>query len=399
MPVTKVYKGDSYSCEQAFEKHHNGIATGIVPKAGNSLRKLNQAPGMVSLQPKSMSTAGPLSGSAAKSVEGYAIQTRQSHPFVNSVAKINNLQAVYPDNPRNIMPNQNVNKAVNEARGVRGPTKKLHAVKPVDLSIPKINTIFVNNLCESVKGPTMKKALEAAFKQFGEIIDIVAMRSLSRRGQAYVSFKEADEADAAMKAMQGFPLFSKPLRIEFAKCNSDKVAKILNEYQPRPPRPPRMTKKERKQMAIAKKLEEQRMMKEAIENNPLTAPLKPVFQFGGADGIPPPPPEEGTGINLPTGKGGSGGGFMPPPPPVSAPEQPPNKILFLERLPENSSELMISVLFNQFAGYRETRLVPGRSDLAFVEFEKLEQAAIAKKQLNNFKITPTHAMKVTFAKK
>jgi len=43
--------------------------------------------------------------------------------------------------------------------------------------------------------------------------------------------------------------------------------------------------------------------------------------------------------------------------------------------------------------------VPGRHDIAFVEFEVEGQAADAKNALQGFKISPTHAMRVTFAKK
>lgn len=45
------------------------------------------------------------------------------------------------------------------------------------------------------------------------------------------------------------------------------------------------------------------------------------------------------------------------------------------------------------------RLVPNRHDIAFVEFENELQSAEAKVALNGFKITPTHAMKISFAKK
>ena len=45
------------------------------------------------------------------------------------------------------------------------------------------------------------------------------------------------------------------------------------------------------------------------------------------------------------------------------------------------------------------RLVPGRHDIAFVEFEMEANAADAKGALQGFKISPTHAMKITFAKK
>ena len=53
----------------------------------------------------------------------------------------------------------------------------------------------------------------------------------------------------------------------------------------------------------------------------------------------------------------------------------------------------------RFPGFREVRLVPGKSDIAFVEFENEVQAGTAKDALQGFKITPTNAMKITFAKK
>lgn len=53
----------------------------------------------------------------------------------------------------------------------------------------------------------------------------------------------------------------------------------------------------------------------------------------------------------------------------------------------------------RFPGFKEVRLVPGRHDIAFVEFENETQSSAAKSALQGFKITPTHAMKITFAKK
>ena len=47
----------------------------------------------------------------------------------------------------------------------------------------------------------------------------------------------------------------------------------------------------------------------------------------------------------------------------------------------------------------QVRLVPGRHDIAFVEFESEMQSAAARDALQGFKITPTPAMKINFAKK
>lgn len=80
-------------------------------------------------------------------------------------------------------------------------------------------------------------------------------------------------------------------------------------------------------------------------------------------------------------------------------EQPPNQILFLTNLPDETNEMMLSMLFNQFPGFKEVRLVPGRHDIAFVEFASEIQSGAAREALQNFKITPTHSMKISFAKK
>ena len=53
----------------------------------------------------------------------------------------------------------------------------------------------------------------------------------------------------------------------------------------------------------------------------------------------------------------------------------------------------------RFPGFKEVRLVPGRHDIAFVEFENEVQAGAAREALQGFKITQTNAMKISFAKK
>ncbi|KAF1788090.1 Glutamyl/glutaminyl-tRNA synthetase, class Ib, alpha-bundle domain [Phytophthora cactorum] len=87
---------------------------------------------------------------------------------------------------------------------------------------------------------------------------------------------------------------------------------------------------------------------------------------------------------------------------VSQPRMPvqnmPNKILFLEELPESCNKEMLGVLFKQYQGFKEVRMVPGKKGLAFVEFGDEAQAAIALQGLFGFKLTPTDVLKVSFAK-
>ena len=65
--------------------------------------------------------------------------------------------------------------------------------------------------------PDLKRALYAVFSQFGQVLDIVALKTMKMRGQAFIVFKEVPAAVAAIKSMQGFPFYDKPMRIAFAR--------------------------------------------------------------------------------------------------------------------------------------------------------------------------------------
>ena len=61
----------------------------------------------------------------------------------------------------------------------------------------------------------LKKSLYAIFSQFGKIVDIVALKTYRLRGQAWVVFADIKSAADAIRSMQSFPFFDKPL-VSFA---------------------------------------------------------------------------------------------------------------------------------------------------------------------------------------
>ena len=66
------------------------------------------------------------------------------------------------------------------------------------------------------------------------------------RGQAFVIFQDITAATTAAKSMQGFPFYDKPMRIAFAKTDSDLIAKKKGTFQERPKRQPGESKKSKK---------------------------------------------------------------------------------------------------------------------------------------------------------
>lgn len=57
----------------------------------------------------------------------------------------------------------------------------------------------------------LKKSLYAIFSQFGQILDILVARNIKMKGQAFVIFKEINSASNALRSMQGFPFYDKPM--------------------------------------------------------------------------------------------------------------------------------------------------------------------------------------------
>ncbi len=183
------------------------------------------------------------------------------------------------------------------------------------------------------------------------------------RGQAFVIFSDINSASAALRSMQGFPFYDKPMRIQYAKDTSDLIAKRNGTFVERPKKDP---------------------------NAPVSAP-------------PGQPKKDKKKETSAATNGSSNGtaatGAPAAPASVVTGNEAPNKILFLVNLPEDTEQTMLQMLFQPFAGFREVRLVPGRSDIAFVEFENEQLSSMAKDALQGFNIRPNTPIKISYAKK
>lgn len=93
---------------------------------------------------------------------------------------------------------------------------------------------------------------------------------------------------------------------------------------------------------------------------------------------------------------------------------PPNKILFLQNLPESVNKEQLLALFSQYVGtyislltlltsiiahrrypnLHEVRLIPTKKDIAFVEYVDEGSASVAKDALHNYKLDGENKIKV-----
>lgn len=77
--------------------------------------------------------------------------------------------------------------------------------------IPPNQTLYVRNLNEKVKADPLKKSLYSLFSPFGSILEIVAMRTERARGQAWIVFADVPSATAAMRQLQGYSFYERPI--------------------------------------------------------------------------------------------------------------------------------------------------------------------------------------------
>ncbi|KAG7637949.1 U2 small nuclear ribonucleoprotein B'' [Arabidopsis thaliana] len=227
--------------------------------------------------------------------------------------------------------------------------------------IPPNQSIYIQNLNERIKKEELKRSLYCLFSQFGRILDVVALKTPKLRGQAWVTFSEVTAAGHAVRQMQNFPFYDKPMRLQYAKAKSDCLAKAEGTFVPK-------DKKRKQEEKVERKRED--------SQRPNTA-------------------------NGPSANGPSANNGVPAPSfqPSGQETMPSNNILFIQNLPHETTSMMLQLLFEQYLGFKEIRMIDAKPGIAFVEYEDDVQASIAMQPLQGFKITPQNPMVISFAKK
>ncbi|GES82641.1 U1 small nuclear ribonucleoprotein A [Rhizophagus clarus] len=213
-------------------------------------------------------------------------------------------------------------------------------------SILPNQTLYVRNLNEKINKDELKRSLYSLFSAYGRILDIVALKTMKMRGQAFVVFKEIQSATSAMRGLNGFHFYDKPLHIEYAKSKSEAVAKLDGTW-----------KKPGSAAAAATGANAQRAQ---TYGHPISAPAqkrqreeedttdtKRAASDGRKDNESETPEIEAEEETTPGATG------------IKEEAEPINRILYIQNLPPDVTDEMLSYLFQQYPGFKEVRLVPG----------------------------------------
>jgi RNA recognition motif-containing protein len=236
--------------------------------------------------------------------------------------------------------------------------------------------------------------LHVIFSEYGNVIDIVAKTNLKAKGQAFVVFDKPESAVAAIEEVQGFELFDKPMQLALARTRSDAtVLQNGNEEEFDAHKRRRMAERGTRFLVRHAQLtancpstaDKKKALESAEEQKRLKRPLQGAAAEAGAR---PAKAARGAGLKA-TGPG----------PAAVVPDEylPPNRILFVQNLPDDFDKDALTAIFGRFEGFREVRMVPGRSGIAFVEYDAEAGAITAKENTAGMPLkNGEKIMKVTY---
>ena len=222
-------------------------------------------------------------------------------------------------------------------------------------------TLYINHLNEKIKIDLLRENLYYLFSQFGDILEINIRRSKKMKGQAFIVYKDIDEATRAKVSLNNFLFLGSRINVDYAKSKSDIIVKIKGktnsqEYQ----KTGTYLTRKRKRMIEYGNIKEEEKEKKEIKGK---KEKKKIMELD----------EDIDGEYIDE-----------------------NKILFVEGLGEEVNEKMIYLVFSKFKGLKDIRFFNGRG-FCFVEYDNEINAGAALLSLNNMKLIEQSTLKISYA--
>lgn len=86
------------------------------------------------------------------------------------------------------------------------------SIPPKPQSIPPNQTLYVRGLPSAkIQKEDLRTALYMLFSTYGPVLDVVALKTSSMRGQAHIVYRDIQTATQAMRALDGFNFLGKEM--------------------------------------------------------------------------------------------------------------------------------------------------------------------------------------------
>ncbi|KAF4619353.1 hypothetical protein D9613_005213 [Agrocybe pediades] len=242
-------------------------------------------------------------------------------------------------------------------------------------------TLYLKNLNDKVNKDELKTQLYALFTTYGKIIDIIASKSQKMRGQAFLVFTDLASATSAMRACDGMMFYDKPMHIDYAKTKSYATLRVEDpEFVPPSAANASSILQNGKRQRDGDAAEERQAKREKSDDS------DEEMEIDDEDETPQKHDPSATPSSVPTQV------------------QQATQRLLCTNLPQEVTDDVLSVLFQQYKGFQKTNVTwspalnPAgiRVKMAQVFFESPELAVTAKEALDGFTLKKGWQMSVVY---
>lgn len=250
--------------------------------------------------------------------------------------------------------------------------------------------LYINNLNDKLRKEELRLQLYALFTTYGKVIDIIASKGPKMKGQAFLVFTDLVSATTAMRACEGMMFYDKPMRISYAKTKSYATARREDpDFVP-----PTSVHARPEVSKIAKVTVSSVDKRQRTEDSTPDQP-QPKREKSQDD-------SEGEEMEIDEDDDKEQQSRVPASMPASI-EQPSPRLL-CTNLPQEVTDDVLSVLFQQYRGFQSTHVTQAptpdaagaRVKMAQVFFESSELASVAKEALDGFTLKKGWQMKVAY---
>ncbi|KAG1770071.1 hypothetical protein EDD22DRAFT_117588 [Suillus occidentalis] len=258
------------------------------------------------------------------------------------------------------------------------------------MSAQPIPTLYINNLNDKINKDEMRTQLYALFTTFGKVIDVIASKGPKMRGQAFLVFTDLASATTAMRACEGMVFYDKPMRITYAKSKSYATSRREDPNFVAP-----TSVHANQDLAMLSKVtvstaDKRRRDEDMADGQPKSKREKSEDDSDGEemeiDEDEEPAPQ------------------LKPLATIPPPTQHPSARLYCTNLPQEVTDDVLSVLFQQYKGFQSTHVAQSPTPnaagasvkMAQVFFDSPELASTAKDALDGFTLKKGWKMSVAY---
>ncbi|KAI6003942.1 hypothetical protein EDD15DRAFT_2385051 [Pisolithus albus] len=251
-------------------------------------------------------------------------------------------------------------------------------------------TLYINNLNDKLRKEELRSQLYALFTTYGKIIDIIASKGPKMKGQAFLVFTDLVSATTAMRACEGMMFYDKPMRISYAKTKSYATARREDPDFVPPTSVHARPEVSKIARVTVSSVDKRQRTEDSTPDQP--QPKRDKSQDDS----------EGEEMEIDEDDDKEQQSRVLASMPASLGQPSPR--LLCTNLPQEVTDDVLSVLFQQYRGFQSTHVTQAptpnaagaRVKMAQVFFESSELASVAKEALDGFTLKKGWQMRVAY---